>query len=392
MSNPSRFQSHNFSISMFDRLTNGGGWIRDIDVEIQNWRHTISAFGGFDTATFDIVDTQPVIDDWVSNGLGRPIIAYDDSLVSMWEGFIDSIVVNQGGLSVTYGPISDIANQVFAIYSGVDTSVYPPQIGVRKKTPTFSDTTSQSLWGIWPEILSLAGVTDSNSDLLVLMYLKEHGNPETSSNFSFGKGNVSITVNCVGWYKTLVYPYNYTVDSGTATVDISTRIQQILTAQLNPWISSDYSQISPNTVPVFQYQNDDQLAIEQLRGYAAVGDIDSNRWLLGIYENRRAIYEMGSNKIDYEIKLNSSEQVILDPGGTVIPPWRVRPGKHVFFSDFSPGLGIPDITNLQRDPRILEIEQVQFDIRVPFSAQLTGGHTSMYEQKSARLGLRGMSI
>lgn len=387
MSKPSNYQSKGFTISYFERLPLGGGWLNDIDIAAQNWRHTISSFGGFDTASFDIVDVQSVLDDWVSNGLGRPIIAYDDALVPMWEGFVNSMTLNQAGLSITYGPLTDVANKVFAVYSGVDTSVYPPEIGVRKKTPTFQNLTSQTLWGVWPQILSLAGVSDSNADQLVGMFLTEHGDPETSSNFSFGTKGSSLSVDCIGWYQTLKYPYNFTAASGTAA--LSTRVQDILTAQLNPWISTDYSQISTNTTAVQQYENDEQPAIEQLRGFAAMGDATYTRYLFGVYEGRKAVYGPASTQVDYEIKLADENQHIFDTGGAVVPPWRVRPGKHVFFSDFMPALGV-SFPDLHTDPRVLEIESVEFDIRMPFNIQLTGGHSSKYEQRSARLGLRGM--
>lgn len=385
----SSHQSTNFSISYYQRPVLGGGWLGDIDVAAQNWRHSISVFGGFDTASFDLVDSQNVLDDWVLNGLGRPIIAYDDALVPMWEGFVDSITVNQSGLSVTYGPLTSVANKVFAIYSGVDTSVYPPEIGVRKKTPTFQNLVSQAEWGIWPEILSLAGVTDNNADQLVSMYLQEHDDPETSSQFSFSSGKNSLSIDCIGWYRTLIYPYNYTVNT-TATIAISTRIQEILTAQVNTsWISTDYSKITANATTVPRYENDDQLALEQLRGLSAMGDVSNNRHIFGIYEGRKAFYEPASVVKDYEIKINESEYLIVDSGGAAVPSWRVRPGRWVFFSDFMPGLGAP-YAELHADPRMLQIESVQFDMRLPQSIQLTGGHTSKYEQRSARLGLRGM--
>lgn len=387
MSNASSYQSKNFKISYFERLNLGGGHLGDLDIAVQNWRHGISAFGGFDTAAFDLVESQNVMDDWVSNGLGRPIVAYDDALTSMWEGFVNAITVNQAGLSVTIGPLTDIANKVFAIYSGVDTSVYPPEIGVRKQTPVFTNLISQSVWGVWPEILSLAGVTDANADQLVSMYLQEHGNPEVNSQFSFGQKSTSLTLDCVGWYRSLVYPYNFTAAS--STVGISTRIQQILAAQVNSWISTDYSQITSNTTAVQNYENDNQLALELIRGYTAMGDGSNNRHLFGIYEDRKAVYGRASTQIDYEIKLSDNNQGIFDPGGALVPPWRVRPGKWVFFSDFMPGLGAP-YANLHEDPRMLQIESVQFDVRTPFSIQLAGGHTSKYEQRSARLGLRGM--
>jgi hypothetical protein len=387
----SRHQSRNFNIAFFDRLNFGGVWLGNLDINVQNYRHTISAFGGFDTAEFDIVATQTVLNDWILNGLFRPVIVTDDSLSVVWEGFVDSITINQGGLNVTQGPVTSIANRVFAIYSGVDVSVYPPVIGVRKKTPTVNSLDSQATWGIWPEIISLAGVSDSNADLLVSMWLQEHKDFDKDSNFSFNQGGLSITVKCSGWYQTLKYPYNYILNTG-GTIDLSERLKAIITAQPNSgWISTDYSRITPNTVPAVKYVNDDRLAIEYIRGLTAMGDASNNRYYFGIYEGRQAVYEAVSTQIDYYAQLSDPQQQILDPTGAVVPAWRVRPGKWVFFNDFIPGLGAP-FADLRTDPRALLIETIQFDVRQPFAAQFSGGKNSRYEQKSAKLGLRGTAV
>lgn len=387
MTSKSSYQSRNFVISYFQRLALGGEWLGDLDVSVQDWRHTISAFGGFDTGEFSLVESEHVVEDWVANGLGRGIVVYDDAMVPIWEGFVNRISIQQAGLSVDYGPVTDVSNRVKATYSGVDTSVYPPVIGVRKQTSTFNNLVSQAQWGIWSKVLSLAGVTNANADLLVAQYMKEHGYPELSSSFSFEGGNVSMQINCLGWQHSLVYPYTSTSISGTTF--ISTKIQQILTAQANAgWVSTDYSRFEANTELVPQYDSSERNALELIRGLAAMGDLSNNRYLFGIYEGRMAVYEKVVEQIDYEVRLNDSNQRILDTSGAVVPPWRVRPGKHVFFTDFLPGLG-PVATELHQDPRVIQIENITYDLAVPFSIQFTGGHNSQYEQKSASLGLRG---
>lgn len=385
----SAFSSQSFSISYYEKLPKGGGWLGEIDISLQDWRHTISAFGGFDSASFSLSENQISLEEWIQDGLFRPIEVHDNFLDIIWEGFVDSITVNQAGLSITIGPVTSVANRIFAVYSGVDTSVYPPQIGVRKKTPTFNNTNSQQEWGIWWQILSLAGVTDNNADQLVAMYLNEHGHPEISSNFSFSNQEISLTINCSGWYNTLKYPYNYTSASGLVT--ISDRIKQVLAASPNSWISTDHSRIVTNSFTVPLYESDDQLALEHIRGVTAMGDGNDQRHLFGIYENRQAVYEPASEEINYTIELADPKRQILDSGGSVVPPWKIRPGSWIFFSDFIPGLGIPD-EDLHRDPRLLRIETVQFDMRTPYAVQFSGGISSSYEQRSARLGLRGTEV
>jgi hypothetical protein len=390
MAIPSQWSSENFTISYYDRLPKGGAWLGDLDISAENWRHTISAFGGFTEASFEIMDSEAVLEDWILNGLFRPIIVKDHYLTTIWEGFIDSITINQAGLTVTHGPITQIANRVFAIYSGIDTTVYPPRIGVRKITPTQNTLLSQAEWGIWPQILSLAGVSDANSDQLVSMYLAEHGHPEINSNFSFSGGEISLSVSCTGWFNTLKYPFNYTTSSGT--VAINTRMQQILAAHPNSgWLSTDYSNIAVNATAVPQYENDDQLAIEHLRGLTAMGDGSAERYILGVYEDRKVFYGAVSEQLDYTLELGDPRRQLYDSSGSNIAPWKVRPGKWVFFSDFIPGLG-SNFDDFHADPRMLRVETVEFDMRTPFAVQFAGGISSQYEQRSARLGLRGAEV
>lgn len=390
MSPASIYQSKNFTISYYQSLPRGGAFLGQLDIAAQAWKHSITAFGGFDSASFTVIAPASVLDDWVLNGIGRTIVMTDNALEIVWEGFVDSITINQAGLSVTHGPLTNVTNRVFAVYSGVDTSVYPPEIGVRKKTPTVNNTKSQADWGIWPTILSLAGVTDANADQLISQYLSEHSEPEMgNSNFSFGRSDLSITVNCLGWIHTLKYPYNYTALSGT--IFISTRIKEILLAQPNvDWVSPVHTKIDLNETLVPRYENDDQLAMELIKGYTAMGDEDNNRHNFGIYENRQPVYGMASQQIDYDIQLADPKQQILDTAGAIVSPWRVRPGKWIFFSDFMPGLGAPN-TNLHEDPRMMQIETVTFDLNTPFAVQFTSSTYSGYEHKLARLGLRGMN-
>lgn len=390
MATASLHSSEGSTISYYDRLPKGGNWLGELDTAAQNWRHQVTAFGGFDTGGFEISGSYSAIQDWVLNGLFRPIVVRDKYLATIWEGYVDTITINQAGLTVSHGPVTEIKNRVFGIYSGVDTSVYPPQIGVRKKTPVFNNSGSQADWGIWPYILSMAGVSNDNADQLVQMFLQEHGQPEKNSNFSFSGEEVSLTINCVGWYNTLRYPYNFTTNSGT--VAISTRMTQILAAHPNSgWISSDYTKVTTNATAVPQYENDDQLAMEHLRGLTAMGDADLQRYIFGIYENRRAVYGPVSSQIDYTVELGDPKRQVFDSGNNLIPPWRIRPGSWIFFADFVPGLGSP-FDDFQKDPRMLRVETIQYDMRTPFAVQVGGGISSKYEQRSARLGLRGTEV
>lgn len=383
----SQYQSVRFTISVAQPLIEGGAHLYDLSVDAQQYQHSISAFGGFDTASFGVAQTIEQLQDWFENGLGRHITTYDDSLAVMWQGFVNEVTIRQAGLELTRGPLVEITNALAVVYSGIDTSTSPPTPGVRKKTATAIQSASQARWGVWPKVLSIAGATDDNAVQIRDSHLAEYSEPETNSAFSFAAGDVSLSVNCLGYMHTLRYPYNNT--SVTGTQDASAKIKAILSAAPNNWISSDQSGIATNTLAVKAWENDDELAMSLIRGVTAMGDADENRWLFGIYEDRRAIYEAAPDVWEYRMQLNDGRRTIVNRTGGEVPPWSVRPGKWIFFADFLPGR-ISDATRLRDDPRMLFIEGVTYNM--PNGLDLNGGKLRRLNQKLARLGLGGTSV
>lgn len=385
----SNFQSRGFTVSYFKPLHEGGGWEGDLNVSLQDWRHSLDIFGGFDTAEFKLVDHLEQMENWMNFGLGRPIVVTDESLGIIWEGFVNRITWNQGGLKVTVGPVNELANKVVGVYSYIEPGQSPPEIGGRKRTSTQEDSESQDRWGTWSTVVSMAGLTTANAEQVISLYLAHHKNPQVTSDFSFTDTDPSLDIQCLGWFHSLTHPYNQTAITGQ--VALGQRISDIFLSQENAWISTDHSQIAENSTLVKSYQNDDELALSQLRGYVAMGDGEDNRYSLGVYENRTPVYARVESEIEYYVDIIDPHRRIIDSRGAVVPPWRVRPGRWMLFKDLLPGLGTVN-PELGKDPRALLIEEVRFDIRLPYSVQLIGGSNNKFEQKIARLGLRGMDV
>ena len=386
MSIGSQQQSQQFTIGVFQPLPVGGAHLENLSVSAQQYSHTISAFGGFDTASFRLVDTLPVLQDWYEDGLGRVIQSYDDALQPMWEGFINQVTIRQAGLELTRGPLVNVANRLFAIYSSIDTSTTPPTPGIRKTTGTVNHAESQARYGIWPKILSVAGVTDPNAEQLRDTHLAEYAKPETRSSFAPSGEEITLNVECLGFVHALSYPYNQASNSGTT--NLSSKLQAILAADPNSWISSDMSRIATNALAVGQWENDNHLALGLVKGLTALGDANDNRHLFGIYEERQAVYGPAPTDWEYEIRLSDPRQAIFNRTGGEVPAWAVRPGKWIFFSDFLPGR-IADSTDLRDDPRMMFVESLDF--RLPMGLHLVGGKVDQISQKLARFGLAGLS-
>jgi hypothetical protein len=263
-----------------------------------------------------------VLQDWYEDGLGRVIQSYDDALQPMWEGFVNQVTIRQAGLELTRGPLVNVANRLFAIYSSIDTSTTPPTPGIRKTTGVVNHLESQARYGIWPKVLSLAGVTDPNAEQLRDTHLAEYAKPETRSSFAPSGEEITLSVECLGFVHALSYPYNQTSNSGTTT--LSTKLQAILAADPNGWISSDMSHIATNTLAVGQWENDNHLALGLVKGLTALGDANDNRHLFGIYEERQAVYGPAPTDWEYEMRLSDPRQAIFNRTGGEVPAWAVR--------------------------------------------------------------------
>ena len=374
------------SIQVFEPLVKGGGYLFDVTGKESGYQHTIQALGGYWSASFTIQASQNEIEDWIDGGLGRHIEVYDEGQVKIWEGFVDSVDGNLGGLSVTRGPLMDVANRVSLVYSTVDTSTSPPTMGVRARTATVNDTDSQSRYGIIERVLSAGGVSSSIVEDIRDTYLAEHKEPQTSQQVNIGgsSSEASVTVNCLGYVHWLAaYTYSNTT---TGTQNLSTKLQNILATDPNSIFSTDYSKITTNTLQVAAWENDDDVAWGLVKGLVAKGDASSNRYLFGIYNDRQARYEAMPTEIAYQQRLSDPEMRIETLDGQRVFPWNVLPGKWLFISDFL--IGRVTASDLRFDPRALFIESVTYT--APWGLQVSGGKTDKLAQRLAQLGLSGV--
>ena len=86
---------------------------------VVNYMQTISAFGGYDSASITLAGDRVNIEDWLG-WLGYHLVVCDPDLDEVWAGFINSITAMEGGLSVVRGPLIDVGNRAEIVYSTVD--------------------------------------------------------------------------------------------------------------------------------------------------------------------------------------------------------------------------------------------------------------------------------
>ena len=354
--------------------------------QVEQYQHTIQAVGGYWSAQFTIKGDRKLADDWLQDGLGRHIEVYDGSLTRIWEGFVDKLVVNYGPLSVTQGPLLDIANRVSMTYSTIELDEDDnPVVGTRVTTDEYNDTDSQDAWGIIPKLLSSGGLQDGWAEGIVQTYLAENAQPEVSKSFRTGSMlDTSVTAHCKGYVHWLNWPYNNLVGGA---VDADEKVIAVLGDSPNvAWLAISTEHIDENTLDVSGWENQNNLAWNVIKDTVAQGDTGNDRWIFGIYADLEAYYQAAPTTIEYQQRLSQPKPVIENVGGDEVYPWNVLPGKWLMFPDFL--IGQAAELDLADDPRCMFIETVKFT--APQGLDLTGGKTDSLDAVLARMGLSGI--
>lgn len=365
----------------------GGSWLENIDRSLLSWSHTTQADGGYWHATMKITDRQEKLEEWIENGLGRQITLYSPELTICWQGFVNSIILNLGGLSFQHGPFLDVRNYVKLVYSTVDTSTTPPTMGVRASTNWYSSTSSISKYGRIEKVLSCGGTTLANALQLAQMYLGENSSPSSTKTVTPMQGNdLSLMVEMLGnahWLST--YYYNNTT---TGTTTALARIQAIMAASPTFIYSTDYTFMDANATSIPAYENDDKTALDVINGIVALGDpSDYARYTFGIYEDKKAYYRKLPDSLKYYYRISSNAQLLETVDGAIIRPWLIRPAEWLFIPDFLIGR-VRDPLEIQDDPRNIFIESVTYT--APYGLTVSGGSVNRLSQALAQLGLGGI--
>ncbi len=380
-------ESKRLNISVYEPLLQGGNYLLGLSDYINSYEQEITAAGGYWQASIKIVDRQHRLEDWFERGLDRHIVVTDPDGLTVWEGFVNRITLNLGGLTKSTGPLINIANKVKLIYSYIDTDATAPVLGIRVSTGWAEDSASQARWGILEKVLSSGGATPTTAASIVDDYLRENAKPETDEDHNLGANQTEPTMDLelLGYvHRTSTYLYNSTT---TGTTNLSAKLLAVLDADPNSLLSTDTRYIETNALQVAAYDNDDRLAWNVVKELAAKGDALDNRFTFGVYADRLMHYRQVEESIDYYQALADPAQQVLTPTGQVVLPWNVLPGKWLFATDFLVGR-VPDETVLREDPRAEFIESVVY--RLPWSLTIRGNKVRRLDQKLARLGLAGV--
>ena len=364
----------------------GGIYLGRIE-RFSSYSHELNAIGGMISCTISFAVSHPEAEEWYENGLGRVIKVNDEAGMCCFYGMVNQITLNAGGLNEVIGPLFDIANRVSGVYTPRDFSVYPPVDGTQTVTLIAEDSDSQNEYGIIEKVITIGTTTEENANKIRDVFLNENKYPKTSGDLALSTNALqytSISLDVVGLYEWLKhYVYN---DNSTDVDYLSEKIIDILQADPNSFISTDYSYIQSNSYLTPLAETKNRYAWDILQELINLGnDTTDDRRVIGIYEDGKVVYELPDKTITYYHRLSDNIQGIFTVGGSLVRPWLVRPAKWIHLTDFIPGRFV-DAPSFD-DPRNKFIERVSYS--APYSVTLGGGVRDLVNQMIAKITYSG---
>jgi hypothetical protein len=302
-------------------------------IQTYNYKHSINAIGGFDTASCDIAirsrdEGQQFLDQYLGN---RVAIYVDNPIEPVWEGFINRMSFNGGGAAYTIG-LDEMANRLAVTYTDNAGSIISSAL--------VSDTNSQATFGIKNDRLELQAQNTGTTAIAAIRdtSLAQRAWPKTSVIPGQGSSGL-LRIEMLGFYHTL----NWDVyqDATVANVTLS----NYLINQLLPGVSNGTT-FFDNTVTTGITTNALTIQRTSIRGNTIwdrmmvireSGDA-TNYYVIGITPTnfqtgvRSLYYRVFNPTIVYTARQSDGLRV-RNLYGQIVPPWMVRPDSGIRISD-----------------------------------------------------------
>ncbi len=308
-------------------------------VPVTNYRHKISAIGGFDTASCNIMPPPGDIEKWLDNHLGNRVAVFvDNPMEPIWEGFINRMTFSAGGYQYTIS-LDEMVNRASTIYTAS---------GAPSESAAVNNLDSQAVYGIKAGKIEMGpqGSVATARTVLRDTVLAQRAWPKAS--ITQGGGNGTVTVEMLGFWHTLAW--ETWTDSTSAVAQANTLITTILLPGMANgatfFNNADFADIASNTVTILRTRNRGQTMQEILTEIAETGD-GTNIYVIGITPTdiqtgtRRLYYRAFNSTIEYTARRGDGLR-IRNLWGKLERPWTVRPDKGIRITDLLPfwnGLG-----------------------------------------------------
>lgn len=324
-----------------------------------NYRHKISANGGFDTASCEVGVDRAEAEFIFGNLVGNRVAVYaDNPVVPIWEGLISRVTIVASGAERTRS-LEDMANRVVVEHTGGVLNMM--------QTAEVTDDASIALFGSKMKTFDAGEMyaeATSFAEALRDARLTQLAYPPVST-VSGGGGDYRVSLELIGFYHTLMWDTFEVVDTGT----VSNAPAEILIDGTGDDYSYNYNifydadDASRISSTAFSINNSRQLgesSWDLLLRIAEAGDSGTRR-IVGIAETnpntgeRIAYYE----DADETVKLTTyayGDGRIYTTGGQAVNPWDVRPNRSIRLNDIL--IGQPDGAS---DAKTAYITSVDYD-------------------------------
>jgi len=304
---------------------------------VHNYKHSINAIGGFDTASFDIAprsvdEMQQFLDQYIGN---RVAIYVDNPVEPIWEGFINRMTFNAGETQYTIS-LEKMANRVRAVYCATNGSTAVSQGAV------VNNANSQAIYAIKQEQIDLGFmIAGTGATIIRDTVLAQRAFPKTSMIPGSGSSGL-LNIQCLGFYHTLEWEdFRQGV---SANVQLGNFLDTIIGGIVNGttfFDNTNLTQTAANANVIDQATVKGESVWDALLKIQEFGDT-SAYFVMGVSPTdfqtgtRRFYYQAANSSIVYTARQSDGLR-IRNLYGQLVDPWRVRPDAGIRVSDILTG-------------------------------------------------------
>ena len=359
-----------------------------------SYKHVNKVTGGFYSCKFDILGPKINLDEMYDNGLAREVRTYNHQGLVGWQGLITATrqTTQDAQRMVT---LEKTLNKV--------TVRYTQSRGRRTMPDPVENIASQNAYGILEHVedLDIPTKSSAKADSLAALIESDLSDPYRLKEFRargdrrIPNGMAKLTIFCQGyWWYLARRLYNKQTRS---SANASTVVAAVITAA-GQFVAS--SSVETNTQQSYQQFDNDDLAWDVLVGQGETGDTSDDRFIIGMYEDRKLIYEKRAAATLPNIRLwRNNQDMLTDRSGREIAGMTLRPDK--FLRDTRIGNRPGKVySSVWDDPQVTYVGSVEYseadqNVRlqseVPVPRQLAGisGGEGGGGRRRRRKGKRG---
>lgn len=300
---------------------------------VYNYRHTISAIGGFDTASCDIAvrsreEGQQFLDQYIGN---RVAFYVDNPVEPIWEGFINRMTFSAGGVQYTIS-LDEMANRVTVTYTDPALSAVDAQMNSNA-----NNTDSQGVYGIKHENIDIGYLRAGlGANALRDTVIAQRSWPKSS--ITRGQGAGLLHLELLGFWHTLGWEIWH--DTSTLNSTIGAYVLILLAAEINGttfFDSGDTTDVAANATTYNRFHIKRGTYLDTYLRLQEIGDA-TNYHVMGITPTlfstgtRRLYYRPQNSAVEYTARQSDGLR-IRNLYGQLVPPWTVQPDRGVRVSD-----------------------------------------------------------